>query len=272
LDTAIIVYHSLFGNNKQIAMSLARGLEEAGITVDSLPLEEIQLDDLEKYDLVAIGGPTHVHRPSKAMREFLKKLRKIDLSDSYAIVWGTYIRHIFSGDSSKRIAKALRRTGAKVLSRLSVNVEGREGPLEHQANAKFRDLGIQMAGLPKLSDVPLSPSKWSQMSFGIKGLWFFFQIFYWAFMISAVVGGMGAGIWTLIPTAWLGHGASKPCYLGYVAHCSFTPWSSIILFALVPFGIWGILRGLRMVRTTFSKRREIPRVSIEVAEIPVRTA
>jgi hypothetical protein len=32
-----------------------------------------------------------------------------------------------------------------------------------------------------------------------------------------------AGISTLIPTS-----ASKPCYLGYYAHCTFTPISTII--------------------------------------------
>lgn len=34
-----------------------------------------------------------------------------------------------------------------------------------------------------------------------------------------------AGISTLIPTS-----ASKPCYLGYYAHCTFTPISTIIFW------------------------------------------
>jgi flavodoxin len=270
LDKALIVYHSVFGNNKKVAMSLARGLEEAGVTVDSLPLDSVEVETLENYDLIAVGGPTHVHYPSKPMRNFLRDLKRLDLSDTYAIAWGTHIRHRFSGDSSKGIEKALKSAGAKVLSRISIHVEGREGPLENGSYERVREIGIRIAGLPKLSDVPLSPSKWSQKSIGGKILWLFFQLFYWAFMVAAVVGGIGAGIWTLIPTAWLDYGASKPCYLGYVTHCSFAPWSSIILFALVPFGIWGILRGLRMVSSTFSKTREIPRVSIEVAKIPVK--
>ena len=37
-----------------------------------------------------------------------------------------------------------------------------------------------------------------------------------------------AGLSTLVPQA----SASKACVLGYLAHCSFTPWSTLICFAL----------------------------------------
>jgi flavodoxin len=253
-------------------MSLARGLEEAGVTVDSLPLESVDVKDLENYDVIAVGGPTHIHYPSKPMRDFLRKLKRLDLSNTYAIAWGTHIRHIFSGDSSKAIAKALKSAGAKVLSRISLHVEGREGPLENGFFERIRETGIRIAGIPKLSDVPLSPSKWSQKSIGGKILWLFFQLFYWAFMIAAVVGGIGAGILTLIPTAWLDYGATKPCYLGYVAHCSFTPWSSIILFVTAVFGVWGIFRGIKMVKTNLSPVREIQSIELRLNEIHVKAS
>ena len=252
-------------------MSLARGLEEAGVAVDSLPLESVEVEDLENYDLIAVGGPTHVHYPSKPMREFLRELKRLDLSDTYAIAWGTHIRHIFSGDSSKAIVKALKRAGAKVLSRISLHVEGREGPLENGSYERIREIGIKIAGLPKLTDVPLSPGKWSQKSISGKTLWLFFQLFYWAFMVAAFVGGIGAGIWTLIPTAWLDYGATKPCYLGYIAHCSFSPWSSIILFTLAIFGIWGIIQGLRIVKATFTKTRDVQKAKLRLTEISVVT-
>ena len=252
-------------------MSLARGLEEAGVTVDSQPLDSVEIKNLENYDLVAVGGPTHVHNPSKPMRNFLQELKRLDLSDTYAIAWGTHIRHVFSGDSSKGIAKALKTAGAKVLSRISLHVEGREGPLENGSYERIREIGIKIAGLPKLTDVPLSPSKWSRKSIEGKILWLFFQLFFWAFVVAAVIGGIGAGIWTLIPTAWLDYGATKPCYLGYVAHCSFSPWSSIILFSIAIFGFWGILRGLRMVKATFVKTRDMQSVKLELAEIFVVT-
>ncbi|AJC74812.1 hypothetical protein AJ81_06965 [Pseudothermotoga hypogea DSM 11164 = NBRC 106472] len=42
---------------------------------------------------------------------------------------------------------------------------------------------------------------------------------------------IGLGIWTLLPIP----GASKPCLLGYYAHCSFTPISTIMCW--IPVGI-----------------------------------
>jgi len=46
---------------------------------------------------------------------------------------------------------------------------------------------------------------------------------YW---ISTVVA-MLLGIWTVMPAP-----ASKPCFLGYYAHCSWTPWSTVVCLTL----------------------------------------
>ncbi|MFW9938493.1 MAG: hypothetical protein ACFFD5_12650 [Candidatus Thorarchaeota archaeon] len=45
-------------------------------------------------------------------------------------------------------------------------------------------------------------------------------------------GGIVPGILTLLPDE-----ASKPCYLGYYAHCSFAPFSTLILFGLALLGV-----------------------------------
>jgi hypothetical protein len=41
------------------------------------------------------------------------------------------------------------------------------------------------------------------------------------------------GIWTLIPAQ-----ASRPCLLGYYAHCSFTPVSTLICWAIAGIIYW----------------------------------
>ena len=62
-----------------------------------------------------------------------------------------------------------------------------------------------------------------------------------------VVGGIFAGIWTLIPTEWLGWGANKECPLGYVAHCSFTPYSTLILFGMAATGLFLLYKSIKLI-------------------------
>ena len=53
----------------------------------------------------------------------------------------------------------------------------------------------------------------------------------------SVVIALLMGIWTVIPAP-----ASKPCALGYYAHCSWTPWSTLMCLAIAGILYW---RGLR---------------------------
>ena len=61
----------------------------------------------------------------------------------------------------------------------------------------------------------------------------FFFIFYVVLVISMIAGGASAAVMTITPDLE----ASKPCYLGYYAHCSFTPFSTLILIVLAGVGI-----------------------------------
>ena len=58
-----------------------------------------------------------------------------------------------------------------------------------------------------------------------------FIVIYLTLIVGLIAGGISAGILTMIPDE-----ASKPCYLGYYAHCSFTPYSTLILFTMAIVG------------------------------------
>jgi len=53
--------------------------------------------------------------------------------------------------------------------------------------------------------------------------------YYWV----GVVAAFALGVSTLIPAP-----ASKPCLLGYYAHCSFTPVSTVICWAIAGAIYW----------------------------------
>jgi len=77
----------------------------------------------------------------------------------------------------------------------------------------------------------------------IKSLLF---LIYIIFVGSLIIGGISAGIMTLIPDE-----ASKSCYLGYYAHCSFTPFSTLILFAMAILGIVLLIKLIKYIKRKY---------------------
>ncbi|MFW9969428.1 MAG: hypothetical protein ACFFDF_04450 [Candidatus Odinarchaeota archaeon] len=77
-------------------------------------------------------------------------------------------------------------------------------------------------------------------------------LFYIIIVVSLIIGGISAGIVTLIPDS-----ASKPCYLGYYAHCSFTPFSTLILFAMALVGIILLIKFIKYVRRKYHELIEL---------------
>ena len=62
---AIIVYESMYGNTRHIAEAIARGIDDSG-TVRVVPVSAAEAVSLANFDLVVVGGPTHVHGMSRA--------------------------------------------------------------------------------------------------------------------------------------------------------------------------------------------------------------
>jgi hypothetical protein len=61
---AIVVYESMYGNTRHVAEAIGRGLDVSG-TVRVVPISMAEHIDPSDYDLVVIGGPTHVHGMSR---------------------------------------------------------------------------------------------------------------------------------------------------------------------------------------------------------------
>lgn len=61
---AIVVYESMYGNTRRIAEAVARGIG-ASETVRAVPVSAAMETNPADYDLIAVGGPTHVHGMSR---------------------------------------------------------------------------------------------------------------------------------------------------------------------------------------------------------------
>ncbi len=63
---ALLVYESMYGNTAKIGEAIAEALREQGIEMVSGPVSRIGPEAAGEIDLLAVGGPTHVHGMSSA--------------------------------------------------------------------------------------------------------------------------------------------------------------------------------------------------------------
>jgi len=74
-------------------------------------------------------------------------------------------------------------------------------------------------------------------------------ITYTTLIITMIIGNLFSAVITLLPADVVGFGSQKHSILGYVAHCSFTPWSTLISLALTGLGVFFLVRLIRYLKT-----------------------
>lgn len=144
---AIVVYESLWGNTEKVARAVADGLESVA-PVDVVAVETAPTD-LENYDLVVVGGPTHafsMSRPStretavqtqhapriieRGIREWLDDVNRV-FHPVHAVTFDTKVESPrLPGSAAKAARSDLRSRGFDVSTpSQTFRVHGYEGPL-----------------------------------------------------------------------------------------------------------------------------------------------
>ncbi len=153
MKRAIVLYHSLFGNTKTVAMSLTSGIEESDIEVTCISIEDVDIKEIPKYNLIAIGCPTHMIKPSKEMKEFLKKLRTIKLKGLFGFSFDTRNESrmnsrslsVLENSAARSIEGVMKRRKMMIIKpRVSAIVHGREGPLDAGVEQAFFQIGKEI--------------------------------------------------------------------------------------------------------------------------------
>ena len=145
MKSAIILYDSKFGNTEKIVKALAEGMKEQGLRVDCTKIEDHDISKLNDYDLLAIGGPTHILGISKPMKNMLKKLEGVDLKGKKAFAFDTKLKGRFAGSAGKGIENRLKRLHMDIVKPyVSAIVKGQKGPLEEGAEETFKMIGADL--------------------------------------------------------------------------------------------------------------------------------
>jgi len=140
---ALVVYDSVFGNTEQVAREIGKALE-AGGSVQTLRVTEVETDQLTGSELLVVGSPTRGFRPTAGITAFLKRLPDGRLDGLKVAAFDTRIapedikspilRFLVNtaGYAAKSIARRLEKAGGRLVAPPEgFAVEGTEGPLKH---------------------------------------------------------------------------------------------------------------------------------------------
>ncbi|GAA4488441.1 flavodoxin family protein [Rhodococcus olei] len=167
----LVVYESMFGSTRLVAEAIARGVADAG-AVQVLPVSHAGEADLAGYDLVVVGGPTHVHgmsRPSSrrgaeqtAERPGAEETLEPDATDTGVREWLSALppihgraaafdtrRHapaLLTGRASKGIGKRLRQRGYDLVAESESFLVDKQSRLEPGEEARAEQWGRALAG------------------------------------------------------------------------------------------------------------------------------
>jgi flavorubredoxin len=157
---AIVIYHSRYGNTERIAKSLAIGLKEASGIQDAVcfSIRDIVLssavDDnsLEQYDIICIGAPTEGFSAPKPIKEFLVKLKRLNLVGKHGFAFDTKVDSKLSGSAAKFIEKELKSQGLQIVApRQSAIVFAlkemgsiTDARLKEGEDERFEQIGLQL--------------------------------------------------------------------------------------------------------------------------------
>jgi flavorubredoxin len=153
---AIIIYHTRYGNTERIAKSLETGLKEASGIQDVVCTNVIDvvsaIDSLKEYDIICIGAPTEGFSAPKPIKEFLGKLKRVNLAGNYGFAFDTKVDSKLSGSAAKFIEKELKSQGLQIVApRESALVFALKemgtitgAKLKEGEEKRFKEIGLQL--------------------------------------------------------------------------------------------------------------------------------
>ena len=70
----IVVYHSRSGNTKEMAETIAKAMNDAGLDTECKPAEKVRPDDLPAYDAIVIGSPCYYGQMAGPVKQLIDDL------------------------------------------------------------------------------------------------------------------------------------------------------------------------------------------------------
>ena len=134
----LVIYDSLFGNTEKVAKAIGSSIKGSKV----LNVGKVKLQELNSYDLLIVGSPTHGGRPSQPIQSFLNDIPNSQLKGVKVAAFDTRFSYEDHGLGLKFVMKVLnfaasriadtlkKKGGEEITSPMGFIVEGKEGPLK----------------------------------------------------------------------------------------------------------------------------------------------
>lgn len=124
---ALVIHDSNYGNTKEIALSITKGL---GVGSMCIPVSEFKKDILTGVTHLIVGSPILGWRPSENTNRLLDSFGSEELKGVKVVSFDTRMKIFFHGDAANKILRRLIDKGGEKLSDPKVFfVKDKEGPL-----------------------------------------------------------------------------------------------------------------------------------------------
>jgi flavorubredoxin len=147
---AIIIYDSKYGNTGLVAKTITEGLRSNNrLNVVVVTVKDLLIDQVNSANIVLLGSPNHMGRPTANISKLIDKVKAIDLNNKTVSFFDTYMFSDYEKAINRMEAEFKKSLGIKLVPGLSIRVKGMKGPIAEGEIDKARNFGITIAnGLP----------------------------------------------------------------------------------------------------------------------------
>jgi len=150
LTKIFVAYDSKYGNTKLAAENVLDGIRESGEVETGIGyVKEVDAVSVAGYDIIVLGAPNHMGRPSGTMKKFVERLSGQNLKTKQIAVFGTYSGRVRPEDRAvKKMGRLIQEKLPKVIlitPTLSIRVNGVSGPLVEGELLKCVEFGRAIA-------------------------------------------------------------------------------------------------------------------------------
>jgi flavodoxin I len=143
----LVIYDSLYGNTRTIAQAIGDAIPGE---VEVLQAGEVNASELEAYDLLIVGAPTHGGKASEAVQAFLNRAPGNAFEGNNVAAFDTRLTakwvRIF-GYAAPKIADTLKEKGGTLVGAPGgFFVRGTKGPLKEEEVERAARWAKEMAG------------------------------------------------------------------------------------------------------------------------------